>query len=212
MTKLINNPFFRSVLIASCMLSGDVPCIIPRPLDNDKLHEPVTSMKVSSDSTSRQSKSSKKKKFKSVVDSGATVHCIRDKSLFTHLDTSKTVRIRVADDRVINSEGVGTCAIKLNSSNGESHTIVLHNCVYSPLFSENLLSTRRLWRDTRISTHMGETNYFKCHNSRNRYYFATDCTHDVEPAARRVNTHESVNILHARFNIVDVIGYVNYSM
>ena len=137
MTKLINNPFFRSVLIASCMLSGDVPCIIPRPLDNDKLHEPVTSMKVSSDSTSRQSKSSKKKKFKSVVDSGATVHCIRDKSLFTHLDTSKTVRIRVADDRVINSEGVGTCAIKLNSSNGESHTIVLHNCVYSPLFYHN---------------------------------------------------------------------------
>ena len=105
MTRLINNPLFRSVLVASCMLSGDVPFTIPRTLDN-KSPKPVTSMKVSDDSTPRRSKSSKKKRFKSVVDSGATVHCIRDKSLFTHLDTSKSIRIRVADDRVINSEGV----------------------------------------------------------------------------------------------------------
>ena len=37
-----------------------------------------------------------------------------------------------------------------------------------------------------MSTHMGENNYFKCHYSNARYYFATDCTHNVEPAARRV--------------------------
>ena len=157
-------------------------------------------MKVNSDSRPRQSKSSKKKRFRSVVDSGATIHCIRDKSLFTHLDTSKSVRIRVADNHVINSEGVGQCAVNLRSSDGETHTIVLHNCVYSPLFSDNLISTRRLWRDNRISTHMGESSYFKCHDSRARYYFANDCTHDIEPAARRVDAKVDMNVIHARFN------------
>ena len=199
MTRLINTPLFRSVFIASCMLTGDVPLTIPKPpvCNVCDSHDPAqpSSMKVNSDSRSRQSKSSKKKRFRSVVDSGATIHCIRDKSLFTHLDTSKSVRIRVADNHVINSEGVGQCAVNLRSSDGETHTIVLHNCVYSPLFSENLISTRRLWRDNRISTHMGESSYFKCHDTRARYYFANDCTHDMEPAARRVARIQFVEVL-----------------
>ena len=201
MTKLINTPLFRSVLVAACMLTGDVT-LSPnsRPLEHDSSHPQPTVMKVTSDNKPNSKSRSTKKKCRSVVDSGATVHCIRDKSLFTHLDTSKSVRIRVADNRVINSEGVGTCAIKLKSSNGENHTIVLHNCVYSPLFSENLISTRRLWRDNQISTHMGETNYFSCKTSKSRYYFSHDCMHDMVPAARRVNTHVDMNVIHSRFN------------
>ena len=69
---------------------------------------------------------SSKKRFRSVVDSGATIHCIKDRSLFTHLDTSKSVRVRVADNHVINSEGVGTCAVKLTASDGSVHTVLLH--------------------------------------------------------------------------------------
>lgn len=200
MNKLIHTPLFRSVLIAACMLTGDVPLTIPRPASHAQSPRQPSSMKVTSDSSPRKSRSSKKTKYRSIVDSGATIHCIRDKSLFTHLDTSKSVRIRVADNRVINSEGVGTCAINLRSSNGEYHTIVLHNCVYSPHFCENLISTRRLWLDNRISTHMGESSYFKCHNSRARYHFANDCTHDLEPVARRISTDVDMNVIHARFN------------
>ena len=86
MTKLISTPLFRTVLIASCMITGDVPYDVPYgmphvpPRSESPLPTP-TSMKVSSDSRPRRSKSSTKKKFRSVVDSGATVHCIRDKSL-----------------------------------------------------------------------------------------------------------------------------------
>ena len=201
MTKLINTSLFRSVLIASCMLTSDVPSTIPpKPSMPTCPSCPPSIMKVAGDSSPRQSRSSKKRRSRSVVDSGATIHCIRDRSLFSHLDTSKSVRIRVADNRVINSEGVGTCAINLKSSNGETHTIILHNCVYSPLFSDNLISTRRLWRDNKISTHMGETNYFKCHDSKARYYFANDCSHDIEPAARRAHADIDMNVIHARFN------------
>ena len=201
MTKLVSTPLFRTVLIASCMITGDVPYGVPHVPPRSESPPPTpTSMKVSSDSRPRRSKSSTKKKFRSVVDSGATVHCIRDKSLFTHLDVSKSIRIRVADNHVINSEGVGTCAVNLKSSNGDTHTIILHNCVYSPLFSDNLISTRRLWRDNRISTQMGKSSYFKCHDSRARYYFENDCTHDLEPAARRVSTQVDMDLIHARFN------------
>ena len=123
MTRLINTPLFRSVLVASCMLTGDVT-LTPssRPVEPDSSHPQPTVMKVASDNEPNRKSRSTKKKCRSVVDSGATVHCIRDKSLFTHLDTSKSVRIRVADNRVINSEGVGTCAIKLKSSKMERIT------------------------------------------------------------------------------------------
>ena len=202
MIGLMNTRLFRSVMIASCMLIDGVPSHIPHVQSPPHVDPPSQprSMKVTSDSSSCTSRSAKKKRHRSVVDSGATIHCIRDKSLFTHLDTSKTIRIRVADNRVIESEGVGNCAINLRSSDGHTHTIVLHNCVYSPHFSDNLISTRRLWRDNRISTHMGATSYFKCSNSKARYYFANDCTHNLEPAARRVRTHTDLNLIHARFN------------
>ena len=47
---------------------------------------------------------------------------------------------------------------------------------------------------------MGETNYFKCHDSKARYYFANDCSHDIEPAARRAHADIDMNVIHARFN------------
>ena len=202
MTKLINIPLFRSLLVASCMLCGDVSETIPKPTTNRTNNTSPKGMKVAGNSRSRRQKSAKPKRqcSKSVVDSGATVHCIRDRSLFTHLDTNKHVNLRVADKRVIRSEGVGTCAVQLKSADGQFHTVMLHNCIYSPHFSENLISTRRLWLDNKLSTHMGKTSYFKCHHTMNRYYFDNDCTHDIQPAARRVDSKVHLDVIHARFN------------
>ena len=204
MPLLINTPLFRSLLVASCMLSGDVPKAIPKPnahRTNDNTFPP-SSMKVSGSPPAHRRKSAKPKRrySKSIVDSGATVHCIRDRSLFSHLDTTKTVSLRVADKRVIRAEGVGTCAVSLKSSDGKYHTVILHNCIYSPLFSENLISTRRLWLDNKISTHMGETSYFKCHYTKTRYYFNNDCSQDMQPAVRRVSENADLTLIHARFN------------
>ena len=178
--------------------NSDTPCGIPRACEHD--HND-TSMSVDSQASQPRSKSSKRRRrFKSIVDSGATIHCIKDRSLFTHIDTSRTINIRVADNRVVQSEGVGTCAVQLKSANGQKHTILLHNCVYSPQFGENLISTRRMWLDNRMSTHMGNSSYFKCKRTNNRYYFANDCKHDLIPAARRINTDLDINLIHARFN------------
>ena len=156
MTKLINTPLFKSILIASCMLTSDVPAFVPPCVcaHDDPKDEPKV-MKVSHKKKKPQPSSSSKKRFRSVVDSGATIHCIKDRSLFTHLDTSASVRVRVADKHVIHSAGVGTCAINLTASDGSAHTVLLHNCVYSPLFGDNLISTRRLWLDNKMSSHMG---------------------------------------------------------
>ena len=161
MTVLINHPLFRSLLVASCMLCVDTPRIVPPQPNNTRRNtdENTTSpqsMKVTGDPTKgRRRRSAKPKRVhsKTIIDSGATVHCIRDKSLFTYLDTSKHVKLRVADNRQILSVGVGTCAIKLKSADGQYHDFVLHNCIYSPYFSENLISTRRMWLDNKLSTH-----------------------------------------------------------
>ena len=205
MTRLINTTIFRSILVASCMLADETPAYIPKPNTTDQ-HDhsnttPSPSMKVTGNHHARRPHSAKRRRHsKSVVDSGATVHCIRDRSLFTHLDTSKSVSLRVADKHVIRAEGVGTCAISLKSSNGEYHTVMLHNCIYSPLFSDNLISTRRLWLDNKLSTHMGESSFFKCHFTGARYYFDNDCSHELQPAARRIHTNLDLNTIHARFN------------
>ena len=82
---------------------------------------------------SSRSKSNKKgrRKHLSTVDSGATIHCIKDKHLFTNLDTNHKVRLKVANGKVMTGEGVGSCVLKLNGDDGKLHDVILHNCVYT---------------------------------------------------------------------------------
>ena len=206
MVKLINVPMFRSLLVASCLLAGHSPAVVPNLNTQDQAARsstsPPPSMKVAGNPPSRRKKSAKPKRrcSKSVVDSGATIHCIRDRSLFTFLDTKKHVDLKVADNNVIRAEGVGTCAVSLKTANNEYHTVMLHNCVYSPAFSDNLISTRRLWLDNKLSTHMGESSFFKCHYTGTRYYFDNDCSQELQPAARRAHTTIDLKTIHARFN------------
>ena len=98
---------------------------------------------------------------KFTVDSGATIHCITDISLFTSIDRSVHVKIRVANNKLAYGSGLGTVALPLTNRKGITETIVLHNCVYCPQFSGNLISVRRLWKDNRISSHFGETSYLR---------------------------------------------------
>ena len=201
MTTFVRSSLFKHVLIASCMITSKIPYIVPRmPTDDPQRNEPRSSMRIDNHKRSRARPRSTKRLRRSIVDSGATIHCIRDKSLFTHLDTSKHISVRVADSRAITSEGVGTCAVQLMSADGASHTVMLHNCIYSPNFSENLISTRRLWLDNRMSTHMGDTSYFKCHSTNTRYYFENDCNLDLVPTARRIQHEVDLDLVHTRFN------------
>ena len=97
---------------------------------------------------SKREGSRKRKGRRYTVDSGASVHCINDKSLFDSVyDNHPTVRITVANRQVIEAEAVGTATLQIVNEDGVHKSITLHNVVYHPSFSENLLSVSRLWKD-----------------------------------------------------------------
>ena len=204
MPRLISSSLFKHCLVAACLISHEhTPIHIPPGPTHDACisceNEPPVA-KLAGRGYASHVKSAKKKRRRAIVDSGATIHCIKDRSLFTHLDTSKHVDLRVANNQMIRSEGVGTCAIEMTSSDGKKHVITLNNCVYSPMFSENLISTRRLWLEHKISCHLGSTSYLKCHFSNAHYYFSNDCRYDITPAARRVDSSLDMDLIHSRFN------------
>ena len=135
------------------------------------------------------------------VDSGATIHCINDMSLFTDFDPSKQVNVVVANKQVLKCHGVGTVVLPLADSSGVVKNVVLHNCVYSPTFSTNLISVKRLWKDSRVSTHFGSKNYLKCKFTGSKFEFSPD-KYAFDHAAHSVRKHTAstdMSTLHARF-------------
>ena len=173
--------------------------------DEDKTNE--TNVKLNQDNHKPlRNKSSKKNRRKhlSTVDSGATIHCIKDKHLFTNLDTNHKVRLKVANGKIMTGEGVGTCVLKLNGNDGKLHDVILHNCVYSPNFSNNLISCRRLWRDSKISSHFDDRNYLKCKMTGTKFYFNFNNSFKLESfrATHELNFAEHCDsaTLHSRFN------------
>ena len=70
-------------------------------------------------------------------------------------------KLRVANGKILVAHAVGTVKLKLQQPDGSITEVLLHNVVFHPDFSHNLLSVRRLWRDNRIKTRFGERNYFK---------------------------------------------------
>ena len=67
----------------------------------------------------------------------------------------------MANGKILVAHAVGTVKLKLQQPDGSITEVLLHNVVFHPEFSHNLLSVRRLWRDNRIKTRFGERNYFK---------------------------------------------------
>ena len=147
--------------------------------------------------------SRKRRKPNFTVDSGATIHCIRDASLFKYFTTPKhPVRIVTANNSVIYAEAVGTVEITLLDANGQEQTITLHNVAYSPHFHTNLISVRRLWRDSGIKTRFGSHNYFKsvhdhwrCEFDFRREFVVESVHYTTSPRPQQV----SPEVLHSRF-------------
>ena len=135
-----------------------------------------------------------------VVDSGATLHCINDISLFDTIDQDHPqIHLRVANGKVITAKAVGTVKLRLVAEDGSTSEIVLHNVVYHPSFSHNLLSVRRLWRDNRIKTRFGSRNYFKQANTGKKFNFEFHSEFKVQ-SIMAVSDHKGVSpdILHSR--------------
>ena len=80
-----------------------------------------------------------------LLDTGASVHIICDKQLFTKLDTSlnkETSFLEMADGSKNNSviEGIGTAKIPVTDKTGTNINITLKNALYVPTFNKNILS------------------------------------------------------------------------
>ena len=153
-------------------------------------------------STCRATKRKRKPRY--TVDSGATIHCINDPSLFTSCYTpDHPIVISTANGSRITATLVGNVDVQMEDAQGRMRTITLYNCVYSPHFHSNLISVRRLWKDSRIKTRFGETNFF--HDT--QLHFRCRFTHDREYVVQSVHhLHNTPSIdahtLHSRFGHV----------
>ena len=212
MTLLQKCSLFKSLMVMACIMCPGCKSDNYRNDDkclkcNDVNDTNVNDVKINRDnkrSLKRNGKKKRKNKSNSIVDSGATIHCIKDKNLFTNLDYSRKVSLKVADNKVMTGEAVGDCIMKLMGDDGRLHDVILHNCVYSPHFAHNLISCRKLWRDSRMASHFGDTNYLKCAHTNTKFHFNFSNQFKLESfrAQHEINVsdHCDPNTLHERFN------------
>ena len=91
-----------------------------------------------------------------ILDTGATIHCVNDKSLFESIDENKNeIKVTVANGEKLNISTQGSIRISLVDTRGKAHSYMLHNVCYHPRFKENLISVGRLWDDTKIQCTFG---------------------------------------------------------
>ena len=86
-----------------------------------------------------------------VLDSGATVHCFNDLTMFHSLDSNAHLpNLRVANGEFSKVVAVGTVRIDLQDSNGKPKCLELKKALYVPDMKFNLISVKRMYRDSRI--------------------------------------------------------------
>ena len=155
----------------------------------------------SSDKNPVDRKRTKRKAHHWVIDSGATIHCVGDPSLLTSIYYDhKSVGIKVTDNRVIYSHAVGTAVIPLEDKAGNTQDVVLHNVVYHPSFHSNLLSVRRLWRDSRLQCKFDPHNYIKCKYTGTKFPFRYEAQYRM-PTVNLVSGLSAIDFstMHRRF-------------
>ena len=116
MKPLINCRLFNSLLLLAAHTCTD--CIVPTAHDlctecsTDEPDEPIdehSSQLTDTKTKTHRTSKHKTRTTKSTVDSGATIHCIKDRHLFTHLDDTRKIQLTVANGQTMWSQGVGDC-------------------------------------------------------------------------------------------------------
>ena len=74
-----------------------------------------------------------------LVDSGASHHCVREKSLFTMFKPGKHI-VRIADNKVVPAIGKGTVSVNAESSQGKIVSINMTDVYLVPSFQHNIFS------------------------------------------------------------------------
>ena len=87
------------------------------------------------------------------MDSGATVHCFNDLTMFHSIDPDAHLpNLRVANGGFSKVVAVGTVRINLQDSKGKPKCLELKKALYVPDMKFNLISVKRMYRDSRIIT------------------------------------------------------------
>ena len=74
-----------------------------------------------------------------VIDSGASIHCVSDLAMLTSVYYKHPpVMIKVADNRTLSAQAVGTAILPLLDDHNKIHHLTLHNVIYHPNFHTNL--------------------------------------------------------------------------
>ena len=136
--------------------------------------------------------------IKWTVDSGATVHCVNDKSLITPYANQEPIRLQMANKHIIKCTYVGDVTLKVLDDHGTIQEMVLHNVCYHPSFSSNLLSVRRLRIDNHMKTVFDDENYFECKRSSFRVRFEDKHGYRLTTVLS-ASVVLDYNLLHARF-------------
>ena len=80
-----------------------------------------------------------------IVDSGATCHMCNDDKLFVELcSLEQPLEVTLGDGYVVEATGRGTVALKVTSMDGQASRCKLHEVLYVPDLSYNLISVSRI--------------------------------------------------------------------
>ena len=80
-----------------------------------------------------------------IVDSRATCHMCNNKMLFSKLDGLKqSLEVTLGDGHVLEATGHGIVVLKMKLPQGKSMKCKLHNVLYVPMLSYNLLSVSKV--------------------------------------------------------------------
>ena len=101
-----------------------------------------------------------------LLHSGAARHCSGQMHRFRNLVNGHFGCIKVANGTVIPVTAKGDIDIHIGSAR-----ITLHNVLYVPQLSFNIISVKRLWKDNKISTTFGEKCFLKDKNTGTKHFF-----------------------------------------
>ena len=131
-----------------------------------------------------------------LVDSGASICCITDLSLFDSItEWHPDAHVRVANNQTMQATAIGTITLRVYNDRGKIETLKIENVFYLPEFHCNLLSTKQLWKQCGYKSVFTDKSYLKGPSGRRCYF---DNTENNQLHAFSANATEP-DLWHKRF-------------
>ena len=139
-----------------------------------------------------------------ILDSGATCHICCNQQLFDELEVKSSQDVTLGDSRVIKSAGSGTVKVKLTQRDGSYRDCTLHDVLYVPDLSFNLLSIAKATEYGKVLTFNESTCNIisegdvvgSATKNGNLYYL--DCS-SFKQRVNTAKTRTGVNVWHQRY-------------